>query len=99
MFTAQWPVHGSTPCQEGVSTYKVRKITNRLSCAFDVARWIKVKFVRKNNVVTDPLSHKCEPTLDQIGLEQLALRFRMALPHTRKIEAARYVAAIIRGDA
>ena len=85
--------------QEGSFTYKSAKITIRLTRMIDVVRGIKIQFVRKNNTVTDPLSQKCEPTLDQMALDQLALRFRMALPHTRKIEAARYVAAIIRGDA
>jgi len=99
MLNVHRQLYAPPPRQEGSFTYKGGKITNRLNGISAVARWVKVKFARKNNTVTDPLSQKCEPTLDQIALDQLALRFRMSLPHTRKIEAARYVAAIIRGDA
>ena len=99
MLNIQRPVHVFLPRQEGSFTYKGGKVTNRLNRVSAVARWVKIKFARKNNTVTDPRSQKCEPTLDQMALDQITLRIKMALPHTRKIEAARYVAAIIRGDA
>lgn len=84
------------PLRQGAISYNDRWVTNLSKRLQRGLLWIKARFWFKNKAITIPRTRereRKEPTLDE-----LALRVQMAYPNTRKIAAAQYVAAIIRGE-